>query len=212
MKRNLILAVVFMFALSCTAVFADTVVFDNVTGNGSGSTNETRSDNFGILAQIVVGGSNQTISGFGVYGNQVSNGNVAFAVFLADGTRLYNSGLIATSAGTGLNWYDSPTFTLTLNAGGTYYLGLISDQQFTYHWFYPGTPVNQGGFFSTGGNGGNNGNFRNASNPTLNDTCCVVQQGTRIFETTETPEPGSLALLGSGLLGLGGAIRRKLIA
>ena len=29
---------------------------------------------------------------------------------------------------------------------------------------------------------------------------------------TETPEPGSLALLGSGMLGLGGAIRRKLIA
>jgi hypothetical protein len=30
--------------------------------------------------------------------------------------------------------------------------------------------------------------------------------------TVATPEPGSLALLGSGLLGLGGVIRRKLIA
>src|SRR3954454_24925169 len=92
--------VVLALALSATGAFADTVVLNNVAGNGSTSFDETRGPNFGILAQIVVGGSSETVTRFGVFGNQVYDGNVAWAVFQSDGTRVYNSGLVAALAGT----------------------------------------------------------------------------------------------------------------
>lgn len=43
------------------------------------------------------------------------------------------------------------------------------------------------------------------------DGCCGPGTAT-ISNYNETPEPGSLFLLGSGLVGLGGTLRRKLIA
>jgi hypothetical protein len=78
-----------------------------------------------------------------------------------------------TSAGA-LQWYDSPLFSLALTANTTYYVGVIADQAFSYHWLYPGTTVTQNGLTSLGGGlFGNNGNFVDSSDPTLSDTCCV---------------------------------------
>lgn len=46
----------------------------------------------------------------------------------------------------------------------------------------------------------------------LSDSINSVSDPVNFSITVDTPEPGSLALLGSGLLGLSGVIRRKLIA
>ena len=47
---------------------------------------------------------------------------------------------------------------------------------------------------------------------TINQTdCCVIRLGVSTLVVTTVPEPGSMLLLGSGILGLAGAIRRKLM-
>lgn len=119
--------------------------------------------------------------------------------------------LAITDALTGGNVYwsqtdnvDSPSFSpagLTLGAG-TYYLQGTSGDHIVWYGsngvsMSVGGSVGAGFWFTSGGNW-----FNSASTPLM-------------FEITgedAVPEPGSMFLMGSGLIGLAGALRRKLIA
>ncbi|MGE0485844.1 MAG: PEP-CTERM sorting domain-containing protein [Gammaproteobacteria bacterium] len=181
-----------------------TLLFDNLGVIDANSPfNETRSPASGILARIDVGASNVDINQFGVWGSQRTDGNIRFAIFEANGNRIYNSAILpqVTAA---QQWFDSPVFaTLTLLANTAYYFGLLSDQQFTYHWSTLNPAFSQGGLSSRAGNiAGDNGNFSNFANPTLGDTCCFVTNATRVFGPgIDVPEPTTVALLGLGVLG-----------
>ncbi|MDG4606499.1 MAG: PEP-CTERM sorting domain-containing protein [Candidatus Contendobacter sp.] len=207
-------SVVVITVAFASATNAGLLLLDNVTSNPSppsDASDEIRQANYGILARIDVNAVPVTIDQFGVYGQMTTDGNLNFAIFQPDGTRLYQSALQATVAAATLQWYDSPLFSLALAANTTYYMGVIADQRFVYHWFHPGTTITQNGLTSLGGGlAGNNGNFSNSSDPILIDTCCFVQQGTRVFgDAAVVPEPGSLALLGLGMTGLAFVRRRK---
>jgi hypothetical protein len=86
---------------------------------------------FQPMTEVLVGGSNVNIGGFGVYGQaENTSGSLRWIVF--DGSSLiYQSGTQGITSG-GAKWYDSPTLSLTLEAGHTYSMGLIATDMFAW--------------------------------------------------------------------------------
>ena len=214
----------FSLCVLCAAVLGGPVtaqaalLFDNT--NNSSIFDETRAPDSGIMAQIIVGNAPVVINQFGVFGQMELAGNANWAIF--DGTNatpLFTTGLTAVGPSRVLTWYDSPVFAdFTLAANTTYYMGVIADQEFIYHWYCCTAPtITMNGLTSLGGNGpGSNGNAVSAAAPTIDNRCCFVQQNTRIFGGSETtvgpqaasvPEPSTLLLLALAAITL--ALRGK---
>ena len=119
----------------------------------------TFGDDDGLLSQIIVGASDVQIAGFGVWGSQLNDGNIKFAIFeavffefepgtiLTSGVPVYISPAIAQVAATD-QWFDSPALSLVLNANTTYYVGLISDQPFTFRYSANAPALTQNGLTS----------------------------------------------------------------
>ena len=205
-------------ALCSTAMWASSagagIIHDNTpTGTVTEETRGPATSGYpgGILTRLEVGGSDVTINQFGTFGRQEAAGNVQFAIFDDAAVRLYLSPLIAVGAAGGVNqWYDSPLFSLTLLASEVYYLGLVSDQSFTYTWSIDSLADTQDGLTSNaGGISGTNGNFGDIGDPQVFDFCCVVQQSLRVAQGAEVPEPGPLPLIGLALSLLLWARRRN---
>jgi hypothetical protein len=167
------------------------------------------------MAGIVVGNNNVTIDQFGLYSQQLSDGNLRFDIFTSSGTLVYDSGAIATAAESSLQWNYSPTFNLTLNANTTYYFGILSDQNFVNYWNEPapavyglGLTALQSCFSCARGDSGNAVDF---NNPTLYSTAWV-QESVQIMGTAPVPLPATVWLFASALAGLVGFNRREKLA
>lgn len=88
-------------------------------------------------------------------------------------------------------------FATTL-AGGTYYLNLTGVDG-TLAWDTPSNPLN-----------GTNAYYRDANGVV---TANIEGEGFKILGTgTSVPEPGSIVLFGSGLVGLAGVVRRRFLS
>jgi hypothetical protein len=122
-----------VFALSMAIAGVSTASASILVSN-QGATFFSMSDFGGFteyqpMAEVFVGGSNVTMSGFGVYGRAETSGSVRWVVF--DGSSLvYQSGIQSTTGGA--KWYDSPTLNLTLAAGHTYSMGVIATDMFAW--------------------------------------------------------------------------------
>jgi hypothetical protein len=86
-------------------------------------------------------------------------------------------------------------FAATL-AGGTYYLNL-GGVDGTLSWVTPSNPLN-----------GTNAYYKDANGLLTSN---IPGEGFKIIGTS-TPEPGSILLFGSGMLGLGGVLRRRFLS
>jgi len=170
-------------------------------------THEARTAESAILTYVAVGASDVTIAGFGSKGMISANGNVEFAIF--DGGNSNDTLFVSTSQAVRFDgtdrWYDSPTFTFTLLANQSYYLGLISDKAFTYDWNLNVPAVASNGLTAVFNM---NGNAISFTNPVFFQQG-GVQQAIEIFDgQTGVPEPATFLLTGGVLIGFAGIRRR----
>ena len=120
------------------------------------------------------------------------------------GTLLYQNQVAGTGNETFLQIDNvgDPTYSYSMNinfnaaAGTEYWLSVYPDLAFPPQW---------GWETATGGDGASWQCFQGSCGPLSNDLAFSLSGG-----TTSTPEPGTLVMLGSGILGLAGTIRRKL--
>jgi hypothetical protein len=180
------------------------------------------------LAKVVVGSSNVTIGGFGVYGQAQVAGNVKWLIFdPALATPLvYLSGAQAVAARSGTfasqaMWYDSPAINFTLQAGHTYAMGLIADQvgTNTFRWGssadnpfgpYPTTTANGLSlpFMQALDNSGVvSGAFTNT--PTLYTVNNSNRRMMSLHISAPIPEPAEWTMLIAGLLVIGLIAHRR---
>ncbi len=167
------------------------------------------------MAGIVVGNGNITIDQFGLYTQQLSNGNLRYDIFTSAGALIYDSGIIPTGAESSMQWNYSPIFNLTLNANTTYYFGILSDQNFVNYWNEPAPEVDGLGLTALAScyscARGDSGNLVNFNNPTFHSTAWV-QESVQILGTAPVPLPAPVWLFGSALAGLIGFNRHNKVA
>ena len=178
----------------------------NIDANVPLDVTRTFGDDDGLLSQIIVGDSDVEIGGFGVWGSQLNDGNTKFAIFeavffefepgtiLTSGELVYISDAIAQVVATD-QWFDSPALSLVLNANTTYYIGLISDQPFTFRYSADAPALTQNGLISgQAGIPGANGAMRNFAAPFMAEGAGTGQPAIRIEAANTLIDNGSTTL------------------
>jgi hypothetical protein len=176
-----------------------TAAFGSVTISTWATSNTIHSNGWAFAAQTFVApGNSLTDYTVGFY-NQYPAGQLSFSVFNWSGGAQTGSALFTT---TNLTWngggYDTGAINVPLTTGNLY--GVVLD--------WGGSSFD----YLVYGNDSYSGGLGYWSQDSVNWTAYPQydEQFTAVFNGTSTPEPGSLILLGSGVIGLAGILRRKI--
>ena len=202
--RKLILAGAAVSALVAASETGQaTLLFDDGTGNFTSFRSPANPPDG--AGQGIAVSTNTNLTNIGVDIAMPTGGNVKFLIFNAANSAL----LLATSpetlpASTTPAYVESPSFSFTLNAGTTYFFGVIADNNIDINFYFPPQTFDQNGLDAllTG-----NSNYDNFASPMLATANPFggAEMTLQLFGTqaASAPEPASIGILGVGLLGLG---------
>ncbi len=219
--RVILLATIFALAMSASA-FADQVLYSqsfDQTGNANASQNDTSQGGFGNFAStydnwnINPGGLYKVteIQFTGGYFNPNQQGNITgwtINVYFDNagqpGTLQYTDHISGTGNETFLGNYNGfPAYSYDISglsfqelSGVTYWLSVVPDLAFPPQW---------GWATSSQGDGVAYQDYFGTRSQLASD------QAFTLIGTSSVPEPGTLVMLGTGVLGLVGSLRRKLL-
>lgn len=199
----LILFTILSSASANAALLLDTGVGSSTTDRGPGN-----GEGFAVGVSF---STTTTVTGFAMDFFMPDGGNMKFMIWDSLGTtNLYWGTAQAVAASNVTSSFQSNAFSLVLNAGNTYYFGVIGDAAYTLTYTF--TVTSQNGLSTITPNF----NYGNFANPTLTVNDQGGAQGDlKIYGTQGVvegvPEPASLGLIGAGLVLLAvRASRRKL--
>lgn len=199
-KLSLLIAMAALL-LTCSAL-ADNIVFDLSPSNGTTFRGADSGPGQGVSVS-----TSQTISGFGFFLDMPFGGDLKFMIWDDTNTNLLLTDVRSFSAFQTQQWVYTDPINFTLNAGHTYWFGVISDNEEDVGYIFP--PVNYSNNGLTAVTSGNS-NYSSFANPVFAGNG-GAEIALRITEgNAGVPEPGSIALMGTGVLGLAGLLRRKL--
>ena len=177
------------------------------TGSGASFTNRSGS---GIGQGVTVSTATE-LGSFSFYGYSSAGANVKFLIFDGSNTNLLYSQTAVLAASDTAAWISSSPFSFLLNAGSTYYFGVISDATTLIGYSYPAISVSSNGLSSVGFNT----NYASFSDPVYagdGGASFDLQLSGEGETMAVTPEPGSIWLLATGMLGAVWLTRQRLQA
>jgi hypothetical protein len=199
MRKLFLLTILAIFAFGSHAI---ATVFDLSPTNGLMAYDSGHGAGQGVIVSTT-----QTITDMGFYLDQPNGGDLKFMIWdMTNSTLLYSSTL---NPGPSFSpsWVYSNPFNFTVNAGQEYWFGVINDHSA----MQLGTIIPPIGYSNNGLTADTSGssNYVNYASPIFSGYSPGMEVGLRL-DGTSTPEPGSLMLLGSGVIGLAGVYRRTL--
>ena len=195
----LTIALVLLFAGNAMAG----VIFDLSPTNGTSIRESGDGSGQGVIVDTTT-----TITDMAFYLNMPNGGDLKFMIWDSANTNmLFSSVASGIAASNTATWVASSPFSFTLQAGAKYWFGIIADNNIGLGYIYP--PITYSANGLTADIGGNV-NYDNYANPVY-DGFGGAEIGLQLTAgSSSIPEPGSVFLLGSGVLGLAGVLRRKI--
>jgi hypothetical protein len=195
-----VLGIAFVLFLVGTPAWASGLLFDLSPTNGT----TFRGSDFGPGQGVQVS-TTTTINQMAMYLNMPGGGDIKYMIWDGSNSTLLFSQTVAEGASGSEDWALSDPFSFTLNAGQTYYFGVISDNSVDVGYIFPGFAYSNNGLSALTCC---NTNYSNFNSPSLAGGG-AAEIGLRLYGGTSAPEPTSLMLLGCGLLSLYPRLRRR---